>query len=298
MDIARTLTEGGKEVVTAVDKRITDVTTVIDTRGAKLAETIGARAAEIDKSARLAGAAGRQYARQAHRTSRTAAGRTRRSSEPARSKCAAAPAADLLNAPARRAVGSNQGQFDRTPNRSLGLLATQDGRSARQDRPGHFGGDRSAQPRRSRGGRVAQSQRRARSATISARALPRRATRSTPPPRPRRNADPVNRLHDRSDRDCRRERGRQSLNRSTASTAQALGSAPPMPSTAIIGKGAAAAQDVISKTAASAANSLRARPTLPRHHAISTTTATAADLLARTATSTTEAISTSSASAR
>ena len=43
MDIAKTLTEGGKEVVTALDKRISDVTGVIDTRGAKLAETVGGR---------------------------------------------------------------------------------------------------------------------------------------------------------------------------------------------------------------------------------------------------------------
>ena len=39
MDIAKTLAEGGKEVVTALDKRIGDVTGIINTRGAKLAET-------------------------------------------------------------------------------------------------------------------------------------------------------------------------------------------------------------------------------------------------------------------
>ena len=49
MDIAKTLAEGGKEVVTALDKRIEDVTGVINTRGAKLAETIGER---IDEAGR------------------------------------------------------------------------------------------------------------------------------------------------------------------------------------------------------------------------------------------------------
>ena len=40
MDIAKTMAEGGKEVVGALDKRIADVTTVINVRGAKLAESI------------------------------------------------------------------------------------------------------------------------------------------------------------------------------------------------------------------------------------------------------------------
>ena len=50
MDIAKTLTEGGKEVVTAVDKRISDVTTLIDTRRSSSSETIGERIADIDKA--------------------------------------------------------------------------------------------------------------------------------------------------------------------------------------------------------------------------------------------------------
>ena len=40
MDIAKTLAEGGKEVVTALDRRIEDVTGVINPRGAKLAEEL------------------------------------------------------------------------------------------------------------------------------------------------------------------------------------------------------------------------------------------------------------------
>ena len=50
MDIAKTLAEGGKEVVAALDKRIADVTGVINARGAKLAESIGAKIDDIDKA--------------------------------------------------------------------------------------------------------------------------------------------------------------------------------------------------------------------------------------------------------
>ena len=50
MDIAKTVAEGGKEVVAALDKRIIDVTTTINTRGGQLAETIGARIEDIDKA--------------------------------------------------------------------------------------------------------------------------------------------------------------------------------------------------------------------------------------------------------
>ncbi len=50
MDIARTVAEGGKEVVGALDKRIGDVTSVINVRGAKLAESIGAKIEDIDKA--------------------------------------------------------------------------------------------------------------------------------------------------------------------------------------------------------------------------------------------------------
>ena len=50
MDIAKTLAEGGKEVVSALDKRIGDVTVTIDTRGAKLAETIGDKIGDIDQA--------------------------------------------------------------------------------------------------------------------------------------------------------------------------------------------------------------------------------------------------------
>ena len=42
MDIAKTLADGGKEVVSALDKRISDVTAVINVRGAKLADALGA----------------------------------------------------------------------------------------------------------------------------------------------------------------------------------------------------------------------------------------------------------------
>ncbi len=50
LDIARTLAEGGKEVVTALDKRIADVTMAINVRGAKLADTIGSKIVEIDRA--------------------------------------------------------------------------------------------------------------------------------------------------------------------------------------------------------------------------------------------------------
>ena len=50
MDIAKTMAEGGKEVVGALDKRIADVTAVINVRGAKLAESIGAKIDDIDKA--------------------------------------------------------------------------------------------------------------------------------------------------------------------------------------------------------------------------------------------------------
>ena len=49
-DIARTVSEGGKEVVDALDKRITDVTGTIASRGAALADTIGAKIEDIDKA--------------------------------------------------------------------------------------------------------------------------------------------------------------------------------------------------------------------------------------------------------
>ena len=50
MDIAKTMAEGGKEVVGALDKRIADVTNVINVRGAKLAESIGEKIDDIDKA--------------------------------------------------------------------------------------------------------------------------------------------------------------------------------------------------------------------------------------------------------
>ena len=50
MDIAKTLADGGKEVVAALDKRIGDVTGVINVRGAKLAETLGAKIDDIDQA--------------------------------------------------------------------------------------------------------------------------------------------------------------------------------------------------------------------------------------------------------
>jgi len=50
MDIAKTVAEGGKEVVAALDKRIVDVTSTITTRGSQLAETLGARIDDIDKA--------------------------------------------------------------------------------------------------------------------------------------------------------------------------------------------------------------------------------------------------------
>ena len=50
MDIAKTLAEGGKEVVAALDKRISDVTAVINVRGAKLADALGAKIDDIDKA--------------------------------------------------------------------------------------------------------------------------------------------------------------------------------------------------------------------------------------------------------
>ncbi len=50
LDIAKTLSEGGKEVVGALDKRISDVTAVINVRGAKLADALGAKIDDIDKA--------------------------------------------------------------------------------------------------------------------------------------------------------------------------------------------------------------------------------------------------------
>ena len=50
MDIARTLADGGKEVVSALDKRIDDITNTINTRGQRLAETIDAKVADIDRT--------------------------------------------------------------------------------------------------------------------------------------------------------------------------------------------------------------------------------------------------------
>jgi len=50
LDIAKTMAEGGKEVVGALDKRIADVTDVINVRGAKLAESIGEKIDDIDKA--------------------------------------------------------------------------------------------------------------------------------------------------------------------------------------------------------------------------------------------------------
>ena len=50
MDIARTLADGGKEVVGALDKRIDDITNTINTRGQRLAETIDTKVADIDRT--------------------------------------------------------------------------------------------------------------------------------------------------------------------------------------------------------------------------------------------------------
>ena len=50
MDVAKTMAEGGKEVVGALDKRIADVTAVINVRGAKLAESISGKIDDIDKA--------------------------------------------------------------------------------------------------------------------------------------------------------------------------------------------------------------------------------------------------------
>jgi hypothetical protein len=50
IDIAKTLAESGKEVVSALDKRIADVTGVINVRGQKLAENLGEKIDEIDKA--------------------------------------------------------------------------------------------------------------------------------------------------------------------------------------------------------------------------------------------------------
>jgi len=50
VDIAKTVAEGGNEVVAALDKRIIDVTTTISTRGGELAATLGARINDIDQA--------------------------------------------------------------------------------------------------------------------------------------------------------------------------------------------------------------------------------------------------------
>jgi hypothetical protein len=50
MDVAKTMADGGKEVVSALDQRIADVTAVINVRGAKLAESISAKIEDIDKT--------------------------------------------------------------------------------------------------------------------------------------------------------------------------------------------------------------------------------------------------------
>ena len=50
VDIAKTLADGGKEVVGALDKRISDVTAVINVRGAKLADALGAKIDDIDQA--------------------------------------------------------------------------------------------------------------------------------------------------------------------------------------------------------------------------------------------------------
>ena len=51
-DIAKTLADGGKEVVTQIDKRVTDVANIIDMRAAKLADTVDERIANIDIDSR------------------------------------------------------------------------------------------------------------------------------------------------------------------------------------------------------------------------------------------------------
>ena len=50
MDIAKTLAEGGKEVVSAVDKRVGEIATHIDSQAQRVADTLGERAATIDKT--------------------------------------------------------------------------------------------------------------------------------------------------------------------------------------------------------------------------------------------------------
>ena len=50
MEIAKSLADGGKEVVGALEKRIDEVSGTIDTRGTKLAETLQREADEIDKA--------------------------------------------------------------------------------------------------------------------------------------------------------------------------------------------------------------------------------------------------------
>ena len=50
MDAAKTMAEGGKEVVGALDQRIADVTAVINGRGAELTESISARIGDIDRT--------------------------------------------------------------------------------------------------------------------------------------------------------------------------------------------------------------------------------------------------------
>jgi len=49
-EIGKMLNDGGREVVNALDKRITDVATVIDMRAAKLGDSLGEQIANIDKS--------------------------------------------------------------------------------------------------------------------------------------------------------------------------------------------------------------------------------------------------------
>ena len=157
MDIAKTLAEGGKEVVTALDKRISDVTGVIDTRGAKLAETVGEPHRRHRQGAGHARHRGCRHARRPHRPARAASGRARRSGDRT-----AGDAHPRRRRPAQRPA---RGAFHLDPHQLRGCRADarpayrQDDGNAGQEHGGERRGNGGAQPQRRRGDRLAQSKR-------------------------------------------------------------------------------------------------------------------------------------------
>ncbi len=78
MEIAKSLADGGKEVVGALEKRIDEASGTIDTRGTKLAETLHEKADQIDKTLGVRALEIADDARCAHQPLPGTAGRPRR----------------------------------------------------------------------------------------------------------------------------------------------------------------------------------------------------------------------------